>query len=124
MDNLEPLPSPSQAGPAQLQAEISSLRQLVVSMLILLIVISGTLNVYLLRQWRSSQVELKRVRVFVDTYSKEYFPQITNYVGKLTDYSRTHTNIVPILRKYGLDNAPTSPAPATPTPPAAKTGKK
>jgi hypothetical protein len=123
MDNPNPLPSPSQADAAQLQAEIKSLRHLIVSVLILLIVISGTLNVYLLRQWRSSEMELKNARVFLDSYNKDYFPQITNYVGKLTDYGRAHTNFVPILKRYGLDNARTNPPPAA-APAPSKSGKK
>jgi hypothetical protein len=124
MDNPEPHPSPSQADPGQLRAEINSLRYLMVSLLILIIVISGTLNIYLLRQWRSTEMEVKRVRGFVDQYNKDYFPQITNYVGKLTEYGRSHTNFVPILKRYGLDNARTSPPPATAAPPPAKTVKK
>ena len=124
MDNPEPLPSPSQADPAQLQAEINSLRHLIVSVLVLLIVISGTLNVYLLRQWRSSEMELRNVRGFVDSYNKDYFPQITNYVGKLTDYGRAHTNFVPILKRHGLDTAQPGPPPAPATPAPSKSGKK
>jgi hypothetical protein len=123
MDNPEPLPSPSQDDPARLQAEINSLRHLIVSVLILLIVISGTLNVFLLRQWRSSEMELRNVRGFVDSYNKDYFPQITNYVGKLTDYGRAHTNFVPILKRYGLDTARTNPSPVA-APASPKSGKK
>ena len=37
---------------------IDALRHLVVSILILVVVISGTLNIYLLRQWRSTSKDL------------------------------------------------------------------
>jgi hypothetical protein len=124
MEDPETHPLPPEPDPSQLRAEIDSLRHLVVSLLILLIVISGTLNIYLLRQWRTSQTELKLLRGMVDQYNKEDLPQITNYVAKLTEYGRTHTNFVPILQKYGLNNAQTSPPPATATPPPAKTVKK
>ena len=124
MDNSELHPSSPQADSSQLQAEINSLRYLIVSLLILLIVISGTLNIFLLRQWRTSQTELKMLRVMVDTYNKEDLPQITNYVAKLTEYGQTHTNFVVILKRYGLDNVPTSSPSTTATRPPAKAGKK
>ncbi len=124
MDNPETHPLSPETDPSRLRAEIDSLRHLVVSLLILLLVVSGTLSIYLLRQWRTSQTELKTLRGMVDQYTKEDLPLITNYAAKLTEYGRTHTNFVPILQKYGLDSAQTSPSPATAAPPAGKTVKK
>jgi hypothetical protein len=124
MDNFETHPSPSQPDPNHLQAEVDSLRHLMVSLLVLLIVISGTLNVYLLRQWRSSQTELKTLRGMVDQYNKEDLPQITNFVAKLTEYGQTHTNFVVILKRYGLDTLPTNTAAAATARPPAKAAKK
>ncbi len=54
MDNLE-IRTPVQPNVNDAQAQYDELRHLIVSVLILVIVISGTFNIYLLRQWRSTR---------------------------------------------------------------------
>ena len=61
MDNLD-TKSPTPSGTNDLRAQYDALRHLVVSMLILVVVISGTLNIYLLRQWRSTSKDLAAIR--------------------------------------------------------------
>jgi hypothetical protein len=127
MDNFETDRPASEPDHSQLQAEVDSLRHLVVSIVVLLIVVSGTLNVFLLRQWRTSQTEAKGLRAIVDEYNKTSVPQITNFVAKLTEFGQTHTNFSYILEKYNLKPATTaatsSPPPAATRPPA-KPAKK
>jgi hypothetical protein len=118
LDNKAPI----QPVANDLQAQYEALRHLVVSILILVIVISGTLNIYLLRQWRTASKDLAAIRpqaaqMFAD-YQRVSFPQINDFVKKVTDFGRTHADFVPILAKYGLKAAePTGSVPPAATSP-------
>ncbi len=116
MDTLENKTSP-QPNANDLQAQYDALRHLVVSMLILVVVISGTLNIYLLRQWRSTSKDLAGIRPqasqMIAEYQKVSGPLMNDFLKKITEYGRTHPDFAPILAKYGL-----KPAAATNLPPA------
>ena len=119
MNNLDNK-APIQPNATDLQAQYDSLRHLVVSILILVIVISGTLNIYLLRQWRSASKDLAGIRPqaaqMIADYQRVSAPLMTDFVKKITDYGRTHPDFAPILAKYGLKpTGPTGAAPATAT---------
>jgi hypothetical protein len=114
MDNLDnKMPSPT--GASDLQAQFDSLRHLVVSILILVIVISGTLNIYLLRQWRSVSKDLAGVRPqaaqMVAEYQKVSGPMMQDFVKKLADYARTNPDFAPVLAKYHIQTAEATGAP-------------
>ena len=118
MDTLENKTSPP-AKANDLQAQHDALRHLVVSMLILVVVISGTLNIYLLRQWRSTSKDLAAIRPqanqMIMEYQKVSGPLIDNFVKKISEYGRTHPDFAPIMAKYGVKPAtPTNLPPATP----------
>jgi hypothetical protein len=105
------------------RAEHEALWQFVVSMLVLVIVISGTLNIFLARQWKNSGDDLKMARAqtqnLVANYQKNDGPAIEAIVNKLREFGQTHSDFVPILNKYGLKPAPatTVAPPATSSPP-------
>jgi hypothetical protein len=103
-----------------LQAEFDALRHLVVSILILLIVVSGTFSIYLLRQWRTTSKELAVMRPqfaqMIGVYQKDEAPWMGEIFKKFTEYGRTHPDFVPILAKYNI-----KPAAATGAPPATAT---
>jgi hypothetical protein len=119
---------PSQPGLTDLQDQISALRHLAVSILILLVVISGTFTIYLLRQWRTVHKELAGFRPqanqLVSDYQRVSAPVMSDFVKKVTEYGRTHADFMPVLAKYGLKpGSSTGAAPATatsPPPPAPK----
>jgi hypothetical protein len=115
MDNLDVKPN-IQPDENDLRAEFDALRHLVVSILILLIVVSGTFTVYLLRQWRTTSRELAVLRPqaaqLIGVFQKEEAPWMQEVLRKFTDYGRTHPDYVPILAKYNL-----KPAAATGAPP-------
>ena len=115
MDNLENK-TPIQAGESDLQAQLDALRHLVKSTLILLIVVSGTFNIYLLRQWRTVSKELAQMRPqaaqLIEDYKKSG-PMMDDFISKIADYGRAHPDFAPILAKYNL-----RPAGATSVPPA------
>jgi hypothetical protein len=126
MDNLNTT-TPTQTSANDLQAQCDSLQHLVVSLLILVLVLSGTLNIYLLRQWRTVSKDLGGVRAqagqMIAEYQKVSAPLMNDFVKKITDYGRTHPDFAPILAKYNLKPSPApSSAPAAPTtrPPAPK----
>jgi hypothetical protein len=122
MDTLENKTS-TPANATDLQAQFDALRHMVVSILILVVVISGTLNIYLLRQWRSTKRDLEAVKPQAAQMFAEYQksgPLMENFVKKVTEYGRTHTDFAPIMAKYGLKPTtitnlpPTTPAPTVP----------
>lgn len=119
MDNLD-TKSPVQPGTNDLQAQYDALRHLVVSILILVVVISGTFNIYLLRQWRATTKELAAIRPQViqmtAVYQKDEVPWMQEILRRLTEYGRTHPAFAPVLTKYNFKpGGPTGTVPATPT---------
>ena len=119
MENMEekgPMEQEQVAEPADLSARVESLHNLVVSVLILGIVISGTLNIFLLRQWRFSKADLAnigpRAAQVISDYQKGDGPKMDEFIKKITDFGRTHPDFVPVLTKYGIKPAS---APATST---------
>ena len=109
----------------QMQAQYDALRHLVVSLLILVVVISGTLNIYLLRQWRSTSKDLAAIRPqaaqMIAEYQQKSGPLMQDFVKKVSDYGRTHSDFAPVLAKYGIKPAaPTSLPPVTPATAAPK----
>ena len=127
MDNLD-LKTPVQADANDLQAQYDQLRQLIASVLILVIVISGTLGIYLLRQWQSSRKDLIAIRPQAAQMIAEYqksAPLMGDFVKKIADYGRTHPDFAPVLARYGLRPAsPTNTAPAPLGSPPAAAPKK
>ena len=121
MDNFDNK-APTQPGTNGLQDQVDGLRHLVVSILILVIVVSGTFTIYLLRQWRAVGKELTNFRpqatqVIAD-YQKVSVPVMTEFLKKITDFGRTHPDFMPILAKdnikptAGTGTAPPSAVPA------------
>jgi hypothetical protein len=124
MDNLDNK-TPVQPDVSDLQAQYDALRHLIVSLMILVVVISGTLNIYLLRQWRSTSKDLTAIRPqatqMIAEFQKVSGPLMQDFVKKIADYGRTHPDFVPVLAKYGLKpSSPTNPPPATPATTAPK----
>lgn len=115
MDNLEnDLPAQTQGEPPPTQDD--SLRQLVVSILVLLIVVSGTLNVFLLHQAGTSRQELEAIRPQVDLmvtqYLKNVGPAMDEFVRKLTEFARSHPDFAPTLNRHKLGTG--GPGPSLP----------
>ena len=107
MDNPESQPSP-QPQLNDLQAQCDSLRQMVSSLLIVLILVSGTLSIFLLRQWRftKAQIELMTPQASqIITEFNKNFPVMQDFVRKLNEYGKTHPDFAPIVTKYRLTEA-------------------
>jgi hypothetical protein len=125
MENLDNK-TPVQAVDSDLQAQFDALRHLVTSILILLIVISGTFNIYLLRQWRTVSKELTQIQQqaapLIADYQKSG-PLMDDFINRIADYGRTHADFSPIMGKYNLRPAAATSAPPV-TPAAAPAAKQ
>src|SRR6185369_5290931 len=116
IDNPTPAPAPDLSN---LQQQIDSLRHVVVSALVLIVVLSGGLNLYLLRQVSYTRKDLAVVQSQAGPIINEYItnsgPQMDLFISRLADYGRQHPDFHDISLRYGLDkvtNAPTTKAPA------------
>ena len=114
----------------ELMDQIVALRHQVFTLLLALVVVSGTLTVYLYRQ---ASVTGKDIDIIKPQATKiiQKFNQnrmgMENFVKQLTAYANTHPDFQPILRKYGIVPQPTAAigAPVAPAaPPAAPKTKK
>ena len=119
MDNLENASSP-QAELSELRAQFESLRQLVTSLLVLLLVISGTLNYYFWRQFRIDQGALEserpQITQMVAEFNKGQGIAIDNFLASLREFEKKNPDFSPILARYGI-----RPAAGTGAPPATAT---
>ena len=119
MDTLD-TKSPAQPDVNELQAQFDTLRHLVVSILILVVVMSGTLNIYLLRQVRDTTRELAGLRQQFAQMSAGYqneFPWMQEILKRFTEYGQTHPTFARIRTKFNLiPGGPTGAAPTTTTP--------
>jgi hypothetical protein len=119
-DNLTSSSSPSASNNGDLQGQVESLRSLVNTILVLCLVISGTLNIYFLRQYRNAKADLSAIRpqatAMVAEYEKTTGPAMDEFVKKITEYGKTHADFAPIMNKYQLNKTPatgaSNPAPA------------
>ena len=123
MDTLENTPT-GQSELAELKSECASLRQMLGGLVLLVIVISGTFNIYLWRQFRVTRAELIALRPqvgqLVADYQRVTVPAITDFLKKLNEYERTHPDFTPIMVKYNLKPAATNGAPPVSLPSAKK----
>jgi hypothetical protein len=107
----------------ELRAQCQSLQQLVSALLVLLLIVSGALDIYLLRQWRMARAELQRrgpyITKMVAEYNQVSAPAISDFVKRLVDYEKTHPDFTQILLKYNLKGNTTTGGP----PVAVPTGK-
>ena len=117
--------------PAQteLTDQIVALRHQVFTLLLALVVVSGTLTVYLYRQASVTGRDIAAIKPQVTKIIQEFSQNrvgMENFVKQLTAYGNTHPDFQPILRKYGIVPQPaTAPAAlAAPAAPAAPKTKK
>jgi hypothetical protein len=127
MENLTPTNVQPESG--GLPEQILQLRKTVTSMLILLVVISCTINVFLYYQLRVGKGALREARAQLGNMTAEYnqiAPKMDEFVNRIIQYGNTHKDFGPVMVKYNLaTNAvqvtPKAPAaaPAAPAAPAA-----
>jgi hypothetical protein len=100
-----PNPVPAQSDLSELRGQYAQLQQLVSSLLLILIVVSGTLSVFLLRQWSFVKAELASVQpaaVQMLTEHTNTYAFTQDFLKKMAEYGRTHPEFNPITDKYHL----------------------
>lgn len=97
-------------------SEIAALKNQVFTLLMALIVVSGTLTVYLYRQaslTRSDLTQAKQLNALVTQNEVS----IENFLRQLVAYGQTHPDFVPVLKKYNLTGNPAAPFATNPVAP-------
>jgi len=100
-------------------SEISALKRQMFTLLVALIVVSGTLTVYLYRQATITGRDIDAIRPqatqIIGAFNKDQ-KLIVQFVNALVAYGQTHPDFQPVLRKYGVGVKPAGapPAPAAP----------
>jgi len=99
-------------------SEIAVLRNQVFTLLVALIVVSGTLTVFLYRQATMTRKDLDIIRPQVEALTngfKQNEPMIKSFVNQLVAYGQTHPDFVPLLKLHGIPvSAPAGAVPAAP----------
>jgi hypothetical protein len=129
-ENLTPLPSPqplpdTQTELSDLQERCDALSTLVFSLLVLLLVVSGTIWIFLRWQVRNAGRDLDNARPQVASmiaqYEKGPRQAQDKFISQLLVFGRTNSDFAPVLAKYpmikagGPTNAPlVGPSPAVP----------
>jgi hypothetical protein len=106
-----------------LNSEVSALRNQVFTLLIALIVVSGTLTVYLYRQASIARKDIASVKPQAEQVIGAFNQNqalMNNFFNAVVAYGKTHPEFQPILIKNGIAPNPNAPAPAAPAPAAPK----
>jgi hypothetical protein len=108
---------------ASVSEALTTLQLQLQAILIILIMLSGALNLYFYRQYsllRKEQALLEpQVAQLNDGYQRATIPLMSKFLSQLTDYANAHPDFKPILDKYPFRVASTSAVPATAQPTAA-----
>ena len=109
--------TPTTNGSVDLKETCATLRHQLNSVLILLLVVSTTMTIFFMRQVSMARKDIELLRPAVADYQTNAAPALQEFTRKLQEYAKTHSDVVPILVKYGVVQvAPPASAPtATPT---------
>src|SRR3954463_482285 len=101
--------APGIEAPDAPSSNYESLAQFIISILILVIVISGTLNILLARLWKNSSTDVDAVKTqynaFKAYYERNEEPHIDRITKGLQVYGATNPDYVPILTNFGFGPA-------------------
>lgn len=113
--------SPTAFPQSELMDQVVALRHQVFTLLLALVVVSGTLTVYLYRQASVAKKDLMAVKPQATELLKAFnrdHPAMDAFVKQLTAYGVTHPDFQPILKKYGIvPQAQPAPTPVAPNAP-------
>ena len=102
-----------------LKQQCVCLQRQMTTLLLALVIVSGTLSVFLWRQVRYARRDLEAIKPQAAQIIQEFNqarPGMDAFLAKVTEYGRTHPDFMPILTKYRI--------PATAAPPATVTAPK
>ena len=94
-----------------LSSEIAALRTQVFTLLVALIIVSGTVTVYLYRQASTLRKDIDQI----EPQAKQIINAFNQNQNSLVAYGQTHPEFRPVLLKYGITPPPAGvAAPAAP----------
>lgn len=99
--------------PTEPNREIAALQHQMFTQLLALIIVSGTLTVYLYNQARLARKDIDLLNLQAGPAIKvvqQNQPAMVNFVNQLVVYGETHPDFRPVLLKYGI----VTPPPGTP----------
>jgi len=96
-------------------AEIAALKNQMFTLLVALIVVSGTLTVYLYRQAVLAGKDLASGHQ-IEAGIRNNEANFQTFVTRLVAYGEKHPDFVPVLKKYGIAPVPGVPANAQTAP--------
>jgi phospholipase/lecithinase/hemolysin len=131
MENLE-TKNAIVADPDDVKQQCAALQRQVTTLLLALVIVSGTLTVFLYIQARHARADLAAVKQpaaqIIQAFNRQDKSNIDSFVIRLAEYGRTHPDFVPILNKYKIAvpavPVTTSAPPATVAPKPAAAPKK
>jgi hypothetical protein len=89
-----------------LERECATLRKLLVATLFFLLLLSGSVNLYLLRQMISARKDLAELRPRVEQrladYQKNEEPAINAFIANLRAFAVAHPDFAPVLANYRI----------------------
>src|SRR4051794_11987387 len=85
---------------AALREEVQSLRTLFVGALLVLIILSGSLNIFLMRQASIASNQAGESQKNLDEFNTVSVPMARELWGRLNEFSKTHPDVNPIITKY------------------------
>jgi|SRR5258706_4489163 DNA integrity scanning protein DisA with diadenylate cyclase activity len=91
---------------SEISEQITALRRQVFTLLLVLIVVSGTLTVYLYRQAKMMRTDIAAIKPqatqIIQTFNQSK-PNVENFVNQLVAYGSAHPDFQKeVLNKYGL----------------------
>jgi hypothetical protein len=117
--SAQPIPGGSTRGD-DLSRELKAAQRTVFNLLILLLVVSGTLSIFLLQQVRHDRADLTGLRLqeqqleqahqAIANYNEQTVPAVRQFLQQLSSYAQAHPDVIPILMKYGLTESSATPA--------------
>lgn len=113
----ETISSPSASRPESIQRDIETLRFYFTAFVLLMVLISGSINLFLRRQVRLVRAQASELNYVVSDYNKNRAPLMDDFVNRLREFSKTHADYAPIFARYirpSETNVPTAPPASQP----------
>jgi hypothetical protein len=102
----------------ELQQQVRTLQTFFIATLAVLVLLSGSLNLFVLRQVSLVSKQSEETQKFVTEYHSNSVPVITEFVKKLTAAAKTNTEVARLLTKYNIQDPVANPGASSlsPTP--------
>lgn len=114
--------APAAPEPADWQEQRARLERQINFLLVALVIVSGTLTVFLWRQVRYAKRDLEMLRPVAAQVIQEFNqkkPEVDAFIARLFEYGRAHADFAPIINKYQIKPLTGAPPAAVTAPPAA-----